>query len=196
MSVRCIVHSARQVNSPRLRKGSPLKHRPSLGPHLSPASLAGNPGPEQARVLVVEDDPFVRGGIVCLINGHADLTCCGEAGSIAAAPTAVAAQKPDVVLLDLRLEDGEAFDLINSLRRQFPNVPILVLSQYDEKFYAERALQAGAKGYVMKEAATEHLLSALRTVLEGKVYLSPAMTARLIQKASPRHFDQPSPPPI
>jgi DNA-binding NarL/FixJ family response regulator len=145
---------------------------------------------------VVEDDPFVRGGIVCLINGQADLTCCGETGSIAATPMAVAAQKPDVVLLDLKLEDGEAFDLIHSLRRQFPNVPILVLSQYDEKFYAQRALQAGAGGYVMKEAATEHLLSALRMVLNGKIYLSPAMTTRQIQTASPRHFDQSASPPI
>ena len=138
----------------------------------------------------------MRGGIVCLINGQADLTCCGEAGSIAATPMAVAAQKPDVVLLDLKLEDGEAYDLINSLRRQFPNVPVLVLSQYDEKYYAERALQAGASGYVMKELATEHLLSALRMVLAGKIYLSPAMTERLIHTASPRHFDQPTPPPM
>lgn len=145
---------------------------------------------------MVEDDPFVRGGIVCLINGQTDLTCCGEAGSIADTPMAVAAQKPDVVLLDLKLEDGEAFNLIDSLRRQFPKLPILVLSQYDEKFYAERAMQAGASGYVMKEAATEYLLSALRMVLDGKIYLSPAMTERLIHTASTRHFDQPAPPPI
>jgi DNA-binding NarL/FixJ family response regulator len=145
---------------------------------------------------VVEDDPFVRGGIVRLVNGQTDLACCGEAGSIAETPMAVAAQKPDVVLLDFKLEDGEAFDLINSLRGKFPKLPILVLSQYDERFYAEKALQAGARGYVMKEAATEHLLSALRTVLDGKIYLSPAMTARLIQTASPPHFDHLASPSI
>jgi DNA-binding NarL/FixJ family response regulator len=111
------------------------------------------------------------------------MACCGEAGSIANTPMAVAAQKPNVVLLDLQLEDGEAFDLIASLRRQFPNVPVLVLSQYDEKFCAERALEAGAQGYLMKEGATEHLLSALRMVLDGKIYLSAAMTARLLQRA-------------
>jgi DNA-binding NarL/FixJ family response regulator len=161
-------------------------------PNLSRA----NSGPEKVRVLVVEDDPFVRGGIVRLINGQADLACCGEAGSIAATLPAVASQKPEVVLLDLKLEDGEALDLINSIRRQFPKVQVLVLSQHDEKHYAERALQAGAGGYVMKEAATEHLLSALRVVLDGKLYLSPAMTARLIQTASPRQFDPPASPPI
>ena len=151
-------------------------------------------GAQKSRILVVEDDPFVRGGIVRLINGQTDLACCGETGSIAAALPAVAAQKPDLVLLDLKLPEGEAFDLINSLRQQYPNVPILILSQYDEKFYAERALQAGASGYLMKETATEHLLSALRIVLGGKIYLSPAMTARVIQTGSPRHFDQPASP--
>ena len=158
------------------------------------ASRTATQGPEKLRILVVEDDPFVRGGIVRLINGEADLACCGEAGSIAAALVAAATQKPGLVLLDLKLEDGEALELIKSLRRQSPDLPILVLSQYDEKFYAERALQAGASGYLMKEAATEHLLSALRIVLDGKSYLSPAMTARLLQTASPRPFHQPAAP--
>jgi DNA-binding NarL/FixJ family response regulator len=155
-------------------------------PKPSAASLPANPKPEKIRVLVVEDDAFVRGGIVRLVNGQADLTCCGEAGSIAETVLAVAAQKPDVVSLDLKLADGDACDLINSLRRQFPNVPVLVLSQYDEKFHAERALQAGARGYVMKEAAAENLLSALRTVLAGKIYLSPAMTARVSENGEKR----------
>jgi DNA-binding NarL/FixJ family response regulator len=181
-----------------LRTGSPGRSTPQpvRGTNVRPASTPVVEGSQTSRILVVEDDPFVRGGIVRLINGQNDLTCCGETGSIAAALPAVAAQKPDLVLLDLKLQEGEAFDLINSLRRQYPNVPILILSQYNEKFYAERALQAGASGYLMKEAATEHLLSALRLVLDGKIYLSPAMTTRLIQNASPRYFDQPAPPPI
>ena len=160
------------------------------------ASRTETRGPEKVRVLVVEDDPFVRGGIVRLINGEADLACCGEAASISAALVAVATLKPGLVLLDLKLEDGDAFELIKSLRRQSRDLPILVLSQHDEKFYAERALQAGASGYLMKEMATEHLLGALRIVLRGKTYLSPAMTARLLQTAPPRHFDRPSSAPI
>ena len=142
-----------------------------------------NPGLEKVRVLVVEDDPFVRGGIVRLINGQADLDCCGEAGSIAAAPVAVAQKNPGLVLLDLKLEDGQAFDLIPILRQRFPHLPLLILSQYDERLYAERALQLGVRGYIMKEAATEHLLGAIRLVMDGKIYLSPAMTARLLEKA-------------
>jgi DNA-binding NarL/FixJ family response regulator len=131
---------------------------------------------------VVEDDAFVRGGIVRLLNGQADLACCGEASSVAAAPAAVAVQKPSLVLLDLKLEDGDAFELIPLLRTQFPHVLILVMSQHDEKHYAERVLQAGARGYIMKEAASDHLLGAIRVVMDGKIYLSPAMTARLLQK--------------
>jgi DNA-binding NarL/FixJ family response regulator len=157
--------------------------QPSRGTDGAPTGPAGSQAQEEFRVLLVEDNPFVRGGIVCVVNGQADMACCGEAGSIADTPMAVAAQKPDVVLLDLKLEDGEAFDLINTLRRHFPNLPVLVLSQYDEKLCAERALEAGAKGYVMKEAATEHLLSALRMVLDGKTFLSPAMTAHLLTKS-------------
>ena len=150
-----------------------------MAPNPSPA----NPGKDKARILVVEDDPFVRGGIVRLINGQADLDCCGEAGSMAAAPAAIARNNPGLVLLDLKLEDGQAFDLIPILRERFPHLPLLVLSQYDEQLYAERALQLGARGYLMKEAATEHLLGAIRLVMDGKLYLSPAMTARLLQQA-------------
>jgi len=85
--------------------------------------------------------------------------------------------------VDLKLVDGEAFELITALQRQCPELPILVLSQYDEKFYASRVLQVGARGYLMKETATEHLLGAIRMIMDGKLYLSPAMTARLLQKS-------------
>ena len=84
--------------------------QPGRGTDVSPAGPAGSQGQEKVRVLVVEDNPFVRGGIVRLVNGQADMACCGEASSIADTPMAVAAQKPNVVLLDLKLEDGEAFE--------------------------------------------------------------------------------------
>jgi DNA-binding NarL/FixJ family response regulator len=136
----------------------------------------------RARVLVVEDNGFVREEVVRMIGGQPDLICCGEADSIASTPAAVAKCKPDLVLMDLRFKDGEAFGLINMLVLGQSKPAIVVLTQYDEVLYAERALQAGARGYVMKAEAVEELLIAIRTVLHGRVYLSPAMSARLVQR--------------
>jgi DNA-binding NarL/FixJ family response regulator len=136
----------------------------------------------KARVLVVEDNQFVREGIVRMIDGQADLTCCGEADSIASIPAAVATCQPDLVLMDLRFKDGEAIGMMNTLAMGQAKPKILVLSQCDELLYAERALQAGARGYVMKVEAVDELLIAIRTVLRGRVYLSPAMSARLVQR--------------
>lgn len=136
----------------------------------------------KARILIVENNSFVRESLVCLIDGQPDLFCCGEADSLASTATAVAESKPDLVLTDLRFKDGEAFDLINSLALGPSKTSILVLSQSDEVLYAERALQAGARGYVMKGEAVDELLGAIRTVLRGRVYLSPNMSARLVQR--------------
>ncbi len=139
----------------------------------------------KARVLVVEDNPFVRAGLVKLLNRQSDLTCCGEADSIASAPMAMAEQKPNLVLLDLRLKDGEAFELIGKLRLQYSKVPILVLSQGDEVLYAEKVLRAGAQGYIMKQEAAEELLAAIRGVLHGRIYVSRAMAQRLPRDLHP-----------
>jgi len=136
----------------------------------------------KARILVVEDNAFVRESVVSVIDGQPDLVCCGEADSIGSTPGAVAKCKPDVVLMDLRFKDGEAFGLINTLALGQSKPAILILSQCDEVLYAERALQAGARGYVMKAEAVEELLIAIRTVLRGRVYLSPAMSTRLVQR--------------
>jgi DNA-binding NarL/FixJ family response regulator len=144
------------------------------------ASLARRVPP--ARVLVVDDHSFLREEIVGLINCQPDLVSCGQADSISSTPAAVLAHKPHVLLLDLRLKDGDSFGLISSLKVEFPNLAILILSQHDELLYAERAILAGARGYIMKQEAAEDLLSALRRVVEGNVYLSPAMSQRLVQR--------------
>lgn len=136
----------------------------------------------KARILVIEDNAFVREGIISLIDGQPDLCCCGEADSVGSTPTAVAKCKPDLVLTDLRFKDGDAFELMNSVALERPRLPVLVLSQCDEVLYAERALQAGARGYVMKVEAADELLNAIRAVLQGKVYLSRAMSSRLLQR--------------
>jgi DNA-binding NarL/FixJ family response regulator len=134
----------------------------------------------KARVLVVDDHPMMRGGLIQLVNRQSDLTCCGEAGTVAEAQVAVAQLKPDLVLLDLRLKGGDGLELIKSLRSQYAKLRILVLSQFDAPHYAERALRAGALGYVVKEQAAEEVLSAIRTVLAGEVYLTRALAARLL----------------
>jgi DNA-binding NarL/FixJ family response regulator len=136
----------------------------------------------KARILVVEDNLFVRQGIVAMINRQPDLVCCGETDALATTAALVGQQRPGLVLLDLRLRDGEAFDLIADLRAQWPEVPVLILSQCDEVFYAEKALRAGAKGYLMKQRATEELPVAIRTVLRGELYVSRELTTHLIKK--------------
>jgi DNA-binding NarL/FixJ family response regulator len=146
-----------------------------------PQELEGREMPK-ARVLIVETNQFVREGIVRMIDGQPDLACCGQADSIASIPAAIASSQPDLVLMDLRFKDGEAIGMIDTLAMGQAKPKILVLSQCEELLYAERALQAGARGYVMKAEAVDELLGAIRTVLRGRVYLSPAMSARLVQR--------------
>jgi DNA-binding NarL/FixJ family response regulator len=134
----------------------------------------------KARVLVVDDHPMMRGGLIQLINQQIDLICCGEAGTVAEARVAVASLNPDLVMLDLRLKGGDGLELIKSLRSEFAGLRILVLSQYETPHYVERALRAGALGYVVKEQAAEEVLTAMRTVLAGEVYLTRALAARLL----------------
>jgi DNA-binding NarL/FixJ family response regulator len=137
---------------------------------------------KRARILVVEDDPFVREGIVRLINRQDDLTCCGEADSIVATGPAVAEQKPHLILLDLRLKDGDAFELIERLKLQSPDVPVLILSQFAALFHIEKALRAGAKGYVTKQEAVEEMLHAIRAVLLGNLYVSHEIAGPFIHR--------------
>lgn len=129
---------------------------------------------------MVDDHPLVRDGLCRLISQQGDLTCCGEAGSVAEAQTAVAKHKPDLLILDLRLHGGDGLELIKSLKSQFPGLHILVLSQVDPSLYAERALRAGALGFLPKEQAAEEVLLAIRTVLAGQVYVTRGLAARLL----------------
>jgi DNA-binding NarL/FixJ family response regulator len=134
----------------------------------------------KARILVVDDHPIVRQGLADLLDSQDDFCCCASAGDLAKAQEAVVAQKPDLILLDLRLGQADGLESIKALKSRFGNLRIVVISQFDEVVYAERALRAGAMGYVMKDQATEEVLGAVRTVLGGKVYLSPAMTHRVL----------------
>jgi DNA-binding NarL/FixJ family response regulator len=146
-----------------------------MDPNMS-AALA------QARILVVDDHPMVRDGLIRLISQHADLMCCGQAESVSGTLTEVARTRPDLLILDLRLKGGDGLELIKSLKAQHPALRILILSQYDAPLYAERALRAGAMGYVVKEQAAEEVLSAIRTVLANEVYLTRGTAALLLHK--------------
>src|SRR4051794_27355407 len=106
-----------------------------MDPNMS-AALA------QARILVVDDHPMVRDGLIRLISQHADLMCCGQAESVSGTLTEVARTRPDLLILDLRLKGGDGLELIKSLKAQHPALRILILSQYDAPLYAERALRA------------------------------------------------------
>lgn len=135
---------------------------------------------ELKRILVVDDHPAVRLAIVNTVNGSGDLIACGEAGSGAEAMALVRASHPDAAVVDISLEDVHGLDLVESLRAQFPDLQIVVFSMYDESVYAERALRAGASGYVMKSEPTDRVLEALRTVVRGDVYVSGKMAARML----------------
>ena len=140
---------------------------------------------KKIRVLIVEDHPVFRSGLVQWLNQQEQVTCCGEADSVEAARKAVVETQPDVILMDLRLGDGEGLDLIAEITQAHPEIRSVALSQFDEDIYAHRALQAGARGYLMKSEATESVLAAIQTVMEGGIHLSPGMAAKLLRNIFP-----------
>jgi DNA-binding NarL/FixJ family response regulator len=136
----------------------------------------------KSRVVVVEDHPVLCDGLKQLIDSQLDLTCVGVADNTADAKCLAEKCQPDLMILDLRLKAGDALDFIKTLRVECPRVKVLVLSQYDELIFAERALRAGASGYIMKENATEEFLRAVRKVLTGELYFSERVAAAIVQR--------------
>jgi DNA-binding NarL/FixJ family response regulator len=131
------------------------------------------------RVLLVEDHPIVRQGLKRLISNEPGLAVCGEAETLREARQAIRDLAPDVVVADISLKDGDGIDLVKEVRAHHPGLPVLVLSMHDESVYAERLLAAGASGYIMKDAASEQFILALRQVLAGQVYVSEAVAPKL-----------------
>jgi DNA-binding NarL/FixJ family response regulator len=142
--------------------------------------------PHRKKILLVDDHPMMRAGLAQLINRQTDLEICGEAGDPAAASRELARVRPDLVLTDISMPGRSGLEFIKDLLAQNPSMLILVVSMHDEVVYAERALRAGARGYVMKEAGGENLLAAIRQVLSGQVYLSPKMSAKILDDLSAR----------
>jgi DNA-binding NarL/FixJ family response regulator len=141
--------------------------------------------PKKAKVLLVDDHPLVREWLANLLNQQSDFEVCGEATSGRRAIELIPLVKPDVAIVDISLEGGSGIELIKSIKADYPNVVMIVLSMHDESLYAERALRAGARGYVMKREATKKVIPAIRQVLEGKLFVSDkfllAMAERLVE---------------
>jgi DNA-binding NarL/FixJ family response regulator len=134
------------------------------------------------KVFLVDDHPLVREWLTNLINQQADLVVCGEAESAPQAMAGIAIAKPDVAVVDLSLKDSSGIELIKNLKQSHPNVAVLVLSMHDESLYAERALRAGARGYIMKRETTKKVVTAIRQVLEGKLHVSEPVAAAMAEK--------------
>jgi DNA-binding NarL/FixJ family response regulator len=146
-------------------------------------SKAHRASPHKRRVFLVDDHPVTRAGLARLINYEPDLEICGEAGTAAKAMPEIAASKPDLVVIDISLATGASgLDLIKDLATRHAQLRMLALSTHDEALYAERALRAGARGYVMKHEPTDFVMQAIRRVLAGEICLSKAMNDRLLRK--------------
>jgi DNA-binding NarL/FixJ family response regulator len=134
------------------------------------------------RVLLVDDHPLMRLGMSQLIDRQPDLMVCGQAEDANEALKSVANLNPDVVVLDLTLKDSDGLEVLKNINAQHPTVPVLVLSIHAESLYAELALRAGAEGYVMKSEPLANVLSAIRRVLTGGIYVSESMTSRMLHQ--------------
>ncbi len=161
---------------------SPAKKNLPASPAPSPATSSA--ADNRKRVLIVDDHPFMRDGLAQLINKQPDLMVCGEAGNPQDAFGLMAKTKPELVLTDMTMPGRSGLEFIKDLNASDQNLPILVISMHDEIVYAERVLRAGARGYIMKEAGGENLLAAIRQILRGDVYVSPRMSARILDSMS------------
>ncbi len=135
------------------------------------------------QVYLVDDHPIVRQGLIKLIEQEDGLEVCGEAGSVSVALKGLRELGPDVVLIDISLENSNGMELIKQVDDLGLKIPMLVLSMHDESLYAEHALRAGASGYVMKQAASETLIKAIEKVLAGEIYVSKSMSSQMLKMA-------------
>jgi DNA-binding NarL/FixJ family response regulator len=152
------------------------------------------PQSEKSRILIVEDHPLFREGLRQMIDRNASLAVCGQVADAAGALRAVADLKPDLVLVDISLEGGNGIELIKSLKAKYEDLPILVISMHDESLYAERALRAGALGYVMKNESARTVRAAIFKVLGGDIFLSERMSTSVLAKLMRGKPEQPVSP--
>jgi DNA-binding NarL/FixJ family response regulator len=148
-----------------------------------PAKIAAPTEAAKKQILLVDDHPIFRHGLEDLLEKQDDLAICGHADS---APTALAEMRrlnPDMAIVDISIKGSNGIELVKQMKAELPDLPILVLSMHDESLYALRALKAGALGYVMKAEALQHVIGAVRRVLDGRIFVSPRFGEKLIFKA-------------
>ena len=136
----------------------------------------------RARVFLVDDHPLVRESLARLINQQSDMEVCGEAEEVGQALRDIAASGPDAAIVDISLHGSSGLELIKTLKRTTPGCATIVLSMHDERIYAERAIRAGARGYVMKRESTKHIVNAIREVLQGRLCVSEEMAGALAER--------------
>lgn len=145
---------------------------------------SGATRPDTKRVLIVDDHPMMREGLATRIEREPGLAICGEAGTAAEALALVLSERPDLVLVDITLPDKSGIELIKDILAVQPGTPMLALSMHDELVYAERVLRAGGRGYIMKQAGGKKIIEAIRAVLIGRVHVSEAISARILDTFS------------
>jgi len=153
-------------------------------------SVKAQPLTGKRRIFVVDDHPIVRQGLTQLLNSEADLVVSGQGDDVYKSLAAIKQEPPDLALVDVSLKEGDGIELIKELRGLLPNLPTLVLSMHDEQIYAERALRAGARGFIMKQEPPDTLLAAIRQVLKGTVYVSDRMRDLLSRRDAEGHVVQ------
>ena len=135
---------------------------------------------DQWRILIVDDHPMIREGLTMRIKRETDITVCGEAGTAAEALRLAVSLQPDLAVVDITLPDKNGLDLIKDIRAVSPETRILALSMHDESIYAERVLRAGGRGYIMKQEGGKRIMEAIRTILNGRVYASNAVSEKIL----------------
>jgi DNA-binding NarL/FixJ family response regulator len=161
------------------------------GPEKSPA---GTPAAEKSRVFIVDDHAMFREGLRQLIEYDPGLTVCGDAPDAATAVEGIRTSKPDVVIVDITLADSSGLDLVKTLRNDHEDLPVLVVSMHEESLYAERALRAGAMGYVMKNEPAKTVTAAIHSVLRGEICLSRKMSSSVIARFMRGETEKPMSP--
>ena len=160
------------------RKRPNNQARPAPGP--AGPKPSGTSRPTKRRVMLVDDHPMTREGLAAIINRQADLEVCCQAGNPAEAMSALSGSKPDLMVTDMTMPGRSGIEFLKDVHAMRPGLPMLVLSMHDELLYAERALRAGARGYLMKDAGSAKVLEVIRVVLSGQSYVSPQMSARIL----------------